>query len=230
MRGLPPDAFEASKMEHAQIMKGFVKRARHQVYDTIQIDRQSASLNDGYLRFFSYQIGSLDPQGRMKDLTRTNMRRGNQFPPPECLILDRISMRFSAETDIITKAMVAENIIWNFQIDEKIYVRTAIAMMQESRCTAEALIFECTFCGRLRVNSPECLGCGSGQTKIIANAPNWLEMDTEIEYFYDLAPFSKYIAPLQHFGIYGTLPSTGLTLPGDLKLRCFLTGVHDERW
>lgn len=206
---------------HMDVSNGYL-------FDTITVTGKEGVCNNHIephsFRFFTIPLGHPYSDGLPKDLTQTNIRRREELPPPMQWLASRLSFRFAPDTCDKTKAEVSENIIWRLFIDEKSYVETNIAMMQQNRCRGEAIIFKCSFCQRIRVNATECKGCGSGQMEILQEAQQWTDIEGQVEYFYDFAPFYRLIQPCQQFYVQGTLPHRGLKLPGNLTLKCFLTG------
>lgn len=113
-------ASEAQGRNTNSIMQGWVDRGPWQYWDTITADAGTAL--DAQYSPFSVAVGSQNPlTGTTKTKLQTNMVRGNQFPPPRCLILVQIGFYFSStmlKPDIDT---VLDSCWMEFRIDDKIF-------------------------------------------------------------------------------------------------------------
>src|SRR5277367_6049617 len=95
------DASEAQGRNTNSIMQGWVDRGPWQYWDTLT----SATGLPGFpgqplpqtYNPFSVPIGAQDPLTNLtKTKLQTNMVRGNQFPPPRCLLLIQIGFYLSS--------------------------------------------------------------------------------------------------------------------------------------
>jgi hypothetical protein len=100
------------------IMQGWVDRGPWIYYDSITI-LAATQMQQTYTPF-SVPIGGQDPLTNLsKNKLQTNMVRGNQFPPPRCLLLGSIGIYFDmnwlkSDIDLIMTQYGME-----FYIDEK---------------------------------------------------------------------------------------------------------------
>jgi hypothetical protein len=189
------------------IMAGWVDRGPWQYYDTVS-GAAGAVLLTSY-SVFSVPIGQQDPvTAAVKTKLQTNMQRGNQFPPPRCLVLQQLGFYFSSKmlkTDIdnILDACYIE-----FRIDEKIY-----------------------FEGQLW-QYPAGVGLSGFSTKTSESFyTNGVPMPQATRRYGD---YSKYIAPLQQFSLTilfpGTPPTLTATASGGagMTLVPFMDGLTDR--
>ena len=77
------------------IMANWIDRTPWQYWDTITI-LPAVAMAQTYSPF-SVPIGSQDPLTKLtKNKLQTNIRKGNQFPPPNCLLLGNIGFYFES--------------------------------------------------------------------------------------------------------------------------------------
>src|SRR4051812_13225270 len=95
-RGQIMSAAEAQGKNTNSIMQGWVDRGPWQYWDKITGAANTAVAST--YSPFSVQIGQQNPlTGATKNKLETNMVRGNQFPPPRCLLLVQIGFYFSSQ-------------------------------------------------------------------------------------------------------------------------------------
>lgn len=114
-------AQEAQGKNTNSIMQGWVDRGPWQYWDTVT-GLAGAALATTYSPF-SVQIGQQNPlvAGATKNKLNTNMVRGNQFPPPRCLLLIAIGFYFSSQMLKSDIDLVLDNCWVEFRIDDKIF-------------------------------------------------------------------------------------------------------------
>lgn len=114
-------AQEAQGKNTNSIMQGWVDRGPWQYWDTVT-GLAGAALASTYSPF-SVQIGQQNPlvAGATKNKLNTNMVRGNQFPPPRCLLLIAIGFYFSSAMLKADIDLVLDNCWVEFRIDDKIF-------------------------------------------------------------------------------------------------------------
>jgi hypothetical protein len=114
-------AQEAQGKNTNSIMQGWVDRGPWQYWDTIT-GLAGAALASTYSPY-SVQIGQQNPlvAGATKNKLNTNMVRGNQFPPPKCLLLIQIGFYFSSAMLKSDIDLWLDNCWMEFRIDEKIF-------------------------------------------------------------------------------------------------------------
>jgi len=118
--GAPPSAYSAKGRNTNSIMANWVDRCPWQYWDTITL-LAGAAMAQQY-NPFSVPIGSQDPLTNLtKNKLQTNMRRGNQFPPPNCLLLGAICIYFESNWLKADIDLVLQNYYMEFRIDEKIF-------------------------------------------------------------------------------------------------------------
>lgn len=163
------------------ILAGFVDRGIWYYWDTITV-AQNAAGSTSYSPF-SVPIG----QGTTafgsgaKNKMDTNMVRGNQFPPPRCLILDHIGFFFGSEMLKADIDLFINNYYMELRIDEKIY-----------------------FEGHLWYYAPGAGLYGNG-TKTAEAA--WGIGLPDFRAAIHFGDYAKYIAPLQQFSLSLIAPS-----------------------
>jgi len=71
---------------------------------------------------FAVPIGGQDPvTGLAKTKLQTNMRKGNEFPPPQCLILFSLQIYFAPTMSKVDISKWMTSCYIEFRIDEKIF-------------------------------------------------------------------------------------------------------------
>jgi hypothetical protein len=121
------DASEAQGKNTNSIMADWVDRGPWQYWDTVDNGGGTTPGAPGIAvatqySAFSVPIGAQNPlTGLTKTKLETNMVRGNQFPPPRCLLLIQIGFYFSSrmlKTDIDA---ILDGSYMEFRIDDKIF-------------------------------------------------------------------------------------------------------------
>ena len=113
-------ASQAQGRNTNSIMANWIDRTPWQYWDTITL-LAGAVMAQSYSPF-SVPIGSQDPLTNLtKNKLQTNIRKGNQFPPPNCLLLGNIGFYF--ESNIIKSDidLILANYYCEFKIDEKTF-------------------------------------------------------------------------------------------------------------
>lgn len=182
------DASESQGRDTNSIMQGWVDRGPWQYWDTITFPA-GAPVAQQY-NPFSVPIGAQNPltaATTTKTKLQTNMVRGNQFPPPRCLLLMAIGFQFSpdftkADIDKIWKSCYME-----FRIDDKIFHEGFLWLYP-----AGAGLFGV-----------------STQTSESAYTIGLPSPDKQRRY----GDWSKYIAPLQQFSLTLTFGGGGIAIP-----------------
>lgn len=119
-KGQIMSAQEAQGRNTNSIMAGWVDRGPWQYWDTITADAGS-TLDQTYSPF-SVPIGAQNPlTGTTKTKLQTNMVRGNQFPPPRCLLLISIGFYFSSDVAKTDIDAILKSCYMQFKIDDKIF-------------------------------------------------------------------------------------------------------------
>jgi hypothetical protein len=104
------------------IMAGWVDRGPWTYYDTL-ILAQGTTFAATY-SMYSTPIGAQDPYQTgnvVKTKLNTNMVRGNQFPPPRCLVLMQVGWYFSSQMLKGDIDKFLDNCYLEFRIDDKIF-------------------------------------------------------------------------------------------------------------
>ena len=196
------DASTAAGRNTNSIMQNWVDRGPWLYWDTITTPA-SGPLAASYSPF-SVPIGAQDPlTSTTKTKLQTNMVRGNQFPPPRCLLLSAIGFYFSSDwlKDDIDK--VLKNCYMEFRIDEKIFHEGFLWMFPAGA-------------GLTGVTAV------SGQSVYTLGVP-------APGYMRRYGDWSKYIAPLQQFSMTIIFPGTPPTLTGASQILIpFLDGLTDR--
>lgn len=199
-------AQEAQGKNTNSIMAGWVDRGPWQYWDTITGDAGSP-VETSYSPF-SVPIGAQNPlTGTTKTKLQTNMVRGNQFPPPRCLLLIQIGFYFSSRMAKVDIDNFIDGCWMEFRIDDKIFHEG-----QPWQFPGGA--------GLAGVSTQT----GESVYTLGLPAPVYTRR-------YDA--WSKYIAPLQQFSMNITFP-TAFTISGTvdvdpgLYLVVFLDGLTDR--
>lgn len=189
------------------IMAGWVDRGPWQYWDTV-LGTAATPLLPTYSPF-SIPIGQVDPVlGAVKTKLQTNMQRGNQFPPPRCLVIMQLGFYFSSRMLKSDIDAVLDNCYSEVRIDDKIF-----------------------FEGQLW-QYPAGVGLAGVTTKttesVYTNGMPTLQATRRY------GEYSKYVAPLQQFSMTITFPGTPPTMAAaaaggvGLYLIPFFDGLTDR--
>jgi hypothetical protein len=197
-------AQEAQGKNTNSIMAGWVDRGPWQYWDTITGD-PNVALAQTYSPF-SVPIGQQNPlPGPVtKTKLQTNMVRGNQFPPPRCLLLIQIGFYFSSTMLKPDIDAFLDGCWMEFRIDDKIF----------------------------HEGQPWQFPGGAGLTGVTTQTGEsvyTLGLPAPV-YTRRYDAWSKYIAPLQQFSMainFPTPPTMSANGPG-LYLVVFLDGLTDR--
>ena len=198
---------EAQGRNTNSIMSGWIDRGPWQYWDTITAIGGTA-LSSTYSPF-SVPIGAQNPlpgSPTLKTKLQTNMVRGNQFPPPRCLLLISIGFYMSSKMAKVDIDAVLDSCYMEFRIDDKIFHEGQLWQFPPGA-------------GLSGVTTQN----GESVYSIGVPAPCYTRR-------YD--SWSKYIAPLQQFSMNITF-NTPPTMSGDsgsegLYMVTFLDGLTDR--
>jgi hypothetical protein len=204
----------ASGRNTNSIMQGWVDRGPWIYYDTITI-LAGVQMAAQYSPF-SVPIGSQDPLTNLtKNKLQTNMVRGNQFPPPRCLLLGSIGIYFESNWIKADIDQVLANYFLEFRIDEKIFHEGYLELYPGG----------CGLAG---------LSTQTGESVYTNGLPAQ-------GYARNYGDWAKYIAPEQQFNMYlnwqssqvissaiGTASTVPPTLTNGGTIRVFLNGLTDR--
>lgn len=197
-------ASEAQGKNTNSIMAGWVDRGPYQYWDTV-LTATGTPLASSY-SMFSIPIGQPNPFNGNAANTKliTNMVRGNQFPPPRCLLLMQIGFYFSSRMIKSDIDLVLDNCYMEFRIDDKIFHEGQLWQYPGGA----GLMGVTTNNGE----SVYTLGLPTPAATRRYNA------------------WSKYIAPLQQFSMTITFPGTPPTMtgPAGLYMPVYLDGLTDR--
>ncbi len=121
------DASEAQGKNTNSIMAGWVDRGPWQYWDTVDNGGGTTAGAPGVAVAtqyspFSVPIGAQNPlTGLTKTKLETNMVRGNQFPPPRCLLLIQIGFYFSSRMLKGDIDLILDSCYMEFRIDDKVF-------------------------------------------------------------------------------------------------------------
>jgi len=172
------------------IMAGWVDRGPWQYWDTIRV-APSTQLAASYSPF-STPIGQGDPLYGNAPKTKliTNMQRGNQFPPPRCLVIMQVGFYFSSQ---MLKSDIDEwldNAYVEVRIDDKIYMEGQLYQFPA--------------------------GVGLAGFTAVTGQSVYTNGQPSLEATRRYGEYSKYIAPLQQFTMTitfaGTPPTTSANI------------------
>jgi hypothetical protein len=172
------------------IMAGWVDRGPWQYYDTLRAP-SSAALAAQY-SMFATPIGQGDPYygNVQKTQAVTNMVRGNQFPPPRCLVIMQVGFYFSSQMVKSDIDLVMDNAYIQVKIDEKVYMEGQIWQFPAGVGLAGV----------------------STQTGTAVFTNGLPTLNSTRRY----GEYSKYIAPQQQFSLTVSFPGTPPTLGANI--------------
>lgn len=168
------------------IMAGWVDRGPWQYYDTLRAP-SSTALAAQY-SMFATPIGGGDPYygNVQKTQVVTNMVRGNQFPPPRCLVIMQVGFYFSSQMLKSDIDLIMDNAYIEVKIDEKIYMQGQVWQF------------------------PAGVGLAGASTETGQAA--WTNGIPSLNSTRRYGEYSKYIAPQQQFSMTVSFPGTPPTL------------------
>jgi hypothetical protein len=172
------------------IMAGWVDRGPWQYYDTLRATASSQFA--AQYSMFATPIGGGDPYyGNVaKTKVITNMVRGNQFPPPRCLVIMQVGFYFSSQMLKSDIDLLLDNAYVEVKIDEKIYMEGQLWQFPAG-------------VGLAGVSTQ------AGQAAFTNGLPT---LDGTRRY----GEYSKYIAPQQQFSMTINFPGTPTTLSANV--------------
>lgn len=189
------------------VMAGWVDRGPWQYWDRVR-GTQGAALQGNY-SVFSVPIGQVDPITTLqKTKLDTNMQRGNQFPPPRCLVLMQLGFYFSSKTLKADIDNLMDAAYIEFRIDDKIFMEGPLYLFPAG-------------CGLAGVSSQT-------SESVFTNG---IPTPAATRRYGD---YAKYIAPIQQFSLNILIPGTPPTLTATadggvgLDLLCILDGLTDR--
>jgi hypothetical protein len=198
------------------IMAGWVDRGPWQYWDTVRV-APSTQFAASYTPFAT-PIGQGDPLYGNVTKTKliTNMQRGNQFPPPRCLVIMQLGFYFSSQMLKSDIDLLLDNCFVELRIDDKIYMEGPLWQYPSG-------------VGLAGVSTQ------TGQAAYTNGLPS-------LEATRRYGEYSKYIAPLQQFSMTitfsGTPPTTSANIIPEaggstatnnaVYLVCFMDGLTDR--
>lgn len=205
------DAHEAAERikttrDTNSVMNGWVDRGPWFYYDTLTA-AAGATLQNSY-QLFSVQVGGQNPlTAAAKTIIETNMVRGNQFPPPRCLLLQCVGFYFSSSMRLADITSVLDGGLLRLTIDEKVFHEGPLVYYPGG--------------AGLQGNSTR-----TGESVYTLGLPS--PMSTR-----RYGAWSKYIAPLQQFNVSILFPATPTLTTADnggtgLRMQCTLDGLTDR--
>ncbi len=205
------DAYEAAAVikntrDTNSVMNGWVDRGPWFYYDTLTA-AAGATLANSY-QMFAVQVGGQNPlTATTKTVLETNMVRGNQFPPPRCLLLQCVGFYFSSTMKKSDIDAILDGGLLRLTIDEKVfhegplvYYPSGVGLVGSSTKTGESVYT-----------------LGVPALSATRRYGSW----------------SKYIAPLQQFNVQILFPNTPTLAASDvggagLRMQCTLDGLTDR--
>lgn len=183
------------------IMQGWVDRGPWIYYDTVIISAGVASAQTYYP--FSVGIGQPDPLtgGTVKTKYETNMQRGNQFPPPKCMLLFSLGIQFDSTCLLSDIQLAMATSYLEFKIDDKVFHEGYLQF----------------FPGGMGLQ-----GASTNNAEAV-----WTNGIPAPAYSRRYDEWSKYIAPEQQFSCTWYL-KTAITTTADLRMRWTMDGLTDR--
>jgi len=187
------------------VMGDWVDRGPWQYWDTVTL--LSGSALQATYNPFSVPIGQQNPavSGQIKTKLQTNLTRGNQFPPPRCLLLMAIGFYFQSSMLKSDIDLILNSCYMEFKIDEKTFHEGFLWMFPAGA-------------GLTGVTQ------NSGESVYTLGVPAPQNMRR-------YGDWAKYIAPLQQFSMTLTFGGGGVaapTLTADSNMIVFLDGLTDR--
>jgi hypothetical protein len=114
-------AADAVGKDTNSIMAGWIDRGPWFYWDLLTAP--AGTILQSSYSLFSVPIGQQNPLagGAVKTKLQTNMQRGNQFPPPRCLLLNQIGFYFSSSMLKSDIDAIFDGCYMEFRIDDKIF-------------------------------------------------------------------------------------------------------------
>ena len=207
-------ASQAQGRNTNSIMANWIDRTPWQYWDTITL--LSATVMAQTYSVFSAPIGAQDPLTNLvKNKLQTNIRKGNQFPPPNCLLLGNLGFYFESDFLKADMDLILKNYYCEFKIDEK------------------------TFHEGYLEQFPSGMGVAGASTR--NGESSWTNGYPAPGYARNYGDWSKYIAPEQFFSciLYwqpsqivtsalGTASATPPTLTNGGTIRVVMNGLTDR--
>lgn len=182
------DTGEAQGRDTNAIMADWVDRGPWLYWDTINFEGGSP-VQQQY-SVFSVPIGAQNPltvASSTKSKLQTNMQRGNQFPPPRCLLLASIGFYFSSDFTKEDIDKIVRTSYFEFRIDDKIFHEGFMWMFPP--------------------------GAGLTGTTTSTDQQTWTLGQPSPEKMRRFGDWAKYIAPLQQFSLTITFGGGGIPVP-----------------
>lgn len=198
------DASEAQGRDTNSVMAGWVDRGPWFYWDTITFAANTAVA--AQYSPFSVAIGQQDPLTLVtKTKLQTNMQRGNQFPPPRCLLVIAIGFVFDPTFTKSDINKIVNGCYMEFRIDDKIFHEGPLELFPGG-----AGVFGVTE--------------NSGESAYYLGFPTPQTMRR-------YGDWAKYIAPLQQFSMNINFGGGGVAVPtlttGGV-MRVYLDGLTDR--
>jgi hypothetical protein len=193
------------------IMAGWIDRGPWQYWDTVDNGGSTTPGAPGQpvastYSVFSVYIGQQNPLTNLtKTKLETNMVRGNQFPPPRCLLLMQLGIYFSSQMLKSDIDKILDGCYLEFRIDEKIF----------------------------HEGQPWQFPAGVGLTGVTTQNGESVYTNGLVSPCFTRRydAWSKYIAPLQQFSLNIIFPGTPPTMsslgPG-IYMPIFMDGLTDR--
>lgn len=194
-------AADAKGRDTNSIMQGWVDRGPWIYYDTVTMAAGVASATQYFP--FSVAIGQGDPLNgnAVKTKFETNMQRGNQFPPPKCMLLFALEIQFDSTCLLSDIQLAMANSYLEFKIDDKVFHEGYLQFFPGGM----------GLCGA-STNNAEAVWTNG------IPAPGYSRRYDE---------WSKYIAPEQQFSCTWYL-KTAITPTAEVKMRWAMDGLTDR--
>jgi hypothetical protein len=204
------DGQEAQGKNTNAIMAGWVDRGPWQYWDTVDnatgLPGAPGQALPSQYSVFSVYIGQQNPLTNLtKTKLETNMVRGNQFPPPRCLLLMQLGFYFSSRMLKSDIDLILDNSYIEFKIDDKIF--------------HEGQIWQ--------------FPAGVGLTGVTTNSGESVYTNGLVSPCFTRRydAWSKYIAPLQQFSLTINFPGTPPTMSANgigIYMPTFMDGLTDR--
>jgi hypothetical protein len=99
----------------------------HMVYDRVRFPKGMEL--PAYWPFFCHPIGHCEPGTfRVRTFADTNLERGNQFPPPSSMLVERLLLTFEPGADQEDIKTVVERYFFEFRVSNKVMARGSVSL------------------------------------------------------------------------------------------------------
>lgn len=153
-------------------------------------------------------------------LVETNMCRAQCLPAPEAFQIRRILFSFSRATWDEDVYSIAEGVVFELVLGQKIYQRCHMIAMQQTE-GGRAPFRVCEYCRAVYVSSVTCPGCGAREFQISESVGEPAPIVGK-QFYLDITPLTI----VCQMSFYVGFDCQPFTLHHNVKLWCHFEGLH----